>query len=108
MEIDFGVDSKLLKKIQDTIKATHENCSMFLAFVDADLSRISVNAIVSKHHESQGLDARKWCEFCTSSLGSGRGGGKADLASASFPTPNVLVSEILHYANEYLKTVAFN
>lgn len=108
MEIDFGVDSKLLKKIQETITATHENCSLFLAFLDNDSSRVSVNAIVSKRHESQGLDARKWCEFCTSTFGSGKGGGKADVASASFPSSSASVGEILHCAHEFLKRLALD
>ena len=103
MEIDFGVDSKLLKRVQETIKATHDNCSLFLAFLDVDSSRISVNAFVSKQHGSQGLDARQWCEYCTNTLGLGKGGGKADLASASFSSPHVTVSEILSCANTFFK-----
>ena len=64
--------------------------------------RISVNAIVSKHHQSQGVDARKWCEHCTQAIGNGKGGGKADMASATYQgSDSLVVDDILRLANEF-------
>ena len=103
MEVDFVLDGKVLKKIQDTIKMVHEQCSLFLISLENDSSKINFSAIVSKHHESQGLDAREWCDFCVTKLGAGKGGGKVDMASASLlSSERVSVSDILRYANEYI------
>jgi alanyl-tRNA synthetase len=102
MELEFGRDSKILKKIQEAVKAVNEHCSIFIASMDSEGDKIGVNALVSKHHESSGLDARKWCDFCTQALGTGKGGGKADSATASLQASEaVTVDAVLRVASEF-------
>jgi hypothetical protein len=69
---------------------------------DEEADKISINTIICKVHEAKGIDARKVCDYCIQQLGSGKGGGKVDLASASLPTSgSISVNHVLQVAQAY-------
>ena len=102
--LDFGADGKLAIKIHDTFKSIHPDGSLFLASVDDDGEKVGVFPIVSANHIAIGLSAKEWCDHVISVVGNGKGGGKADKATASFTGGKDILSTVISSAEEYAKS----
>jgi alanyl-tRNA synthetase len=83
--LDFNADGKVAKKIFDKLRAAIPDGSFVLVSSDEDGEKIGVYTSVSSKHQSSGISAKRWVDFVMENLGSGRGGGKADMANAMIP-----------------------
>ncbi len=91
--LDFGADGKIVKKIQEKIQKIH-NCPCFIVSSDDDGERVGAWV--------WGADAKSWLDAVVSSVGAGKGGGKGDQASGSFPLGNgVSMESILAAAQSF-------
>jgi len=105
LSLEIGADGKVAKKILEKIKAVYPIASVFIASLDEDEEKIGVYPAESDVHQTKGLSAKAWLDYCVyASGGGGKGGGKADQANGSFPvTPRLSIDGLLGYAHEYIK-----
>mmetsp|Transcript_41057 Transcript_41057/g.41939 ORF Transcript_41057/g.41939 Transcript_41057/m.41939 type:complete len:1015 (+) Transcript_41057:17-3061(+) len=96
--MEFGADGKVAKKIQDKYRAIYPDGTLFLASLDDDEEKMGLYPLVASKHVSSGLSAKEWCDHCISVVGSGKGGGKADMANATIPGNSEMLKKVLETA----------
>ena len=66
--------------------------------------RVAAFVSFSAEHVEKGFSAKEFCDKIVAALGCGKGGGKADLANASFPlSETVTVNNVKELALELSK-----
>jgi len=65
--------------------------------------RLGCYPFVAAAHMSSGLSAKEWVEFVIARVGSGKGGGKADTANASFGYTEALCEQVYSAATAFVK-----
>lgn len=109
--MDFGAEGKVAKKVQEVVKTVNPAACMFLISADDEGEKIGMFALVAPPAAAgqATLNAKAWCDYCTTAIGKGRGGGKADMANANMPveaakgeTADSLGVAILEAARKYL------
>jgi hypothetical protein len=53
---------------------------------------------VSSSHQQKGLTAKSWCDHVLKMIGSGKGGGRDELANASVPASDTSINKIFDIA----------
>ncbi len=100
--MDFGSDSKVVKKIQDLFKSVYPECSLFMLSLDAENDSWGIYVYIAAKQQQGEVSAKAWVQHCLAGAGGGKGGGKVDTATASIPTS--VMSEpqgIMQIAQEY-------
>ena len=59
---------------------------------------MAIFVAISPTHLSKGLSAKACCDSCIAALGGGKGGGKADIANASFQLGGAVTVEAVKQA----------
>jgi alanyl-tRNA synthetase len=66
--------------------------------------RVGLYVALSGDHLAAGISAKASCDHCMSAVHGGKGGGKADLANASFPFTATTTTSLLDGARTYLSS----
>jgi len=101
INIDFGGDAKVAKKIQERIRSIYTDGSFFLLSPDADGEKVTLFPIVSAAHVAKGLSAKEWVDHCISVCGAGKGGGRADNANGSIPGGADVLNKVIEAASSF-------
>lgn len=102
VNLDFGSDSKVVKKIQDLYKSIHADGSLFVISQDSNTDMWGLYVFVSKKQQESGAAGKEWVQHCLSGAGAGKGGGKADTAMGSIPVSAVAqVGALIELAQQY-------
>jgi len=99
--LDFGADGKLATKVHDVFKSIHPDGSFFVSSIDDDGEKVSIFPIVSTNHIALGLNAKEWCDQVIAVVGNGKGGGKADKATANCTGGKDIIPIIQSTAEKY-------
>lgn len=101
VQIDFGSDCKVAKKIQEKLKGYNTLGSFFIASLDEEGDKVALFPMVSPVHVASGLKANEWIDHCFATLGKGRGGGNADTANGNIPGGQETMDLVLAAAKEF-------